>query len=50
MRKGQRKFLTQTSEGGKRVPTLLVLARELYRFLISYDNKSKDCLKVVRSY
>ena len=30
--KGQRKLLTQTSEGGQRVPPLIVLARELYTF------------------
>ena len=30
--KGQRKLLTHTSEGGRRVPPSLVLARELYTF------------------
>ena len=30
VKKGQRKLLTQTSEGGWRVPPLPVLARELY--------------------
>ena len=48
MKKGQRKLLTQTSEGGWRVPQSLVLARELYTFLIGYYNKSKECLKVAK--
>ena len=30
------------------MPPLLVLASELYTFLISYYNKSKECLKVVK--
>ena len=46
-KKGQRKLLTQTSEAGRECP-LLVLARELYIFLISYYNKSKESLKVVK--
>ena len=44
----QRKLLTQTSEGGQRVPHSLVLARELYIFSIGYNNKSKGWLKVVK--
>ena len=32
VKKGQRKLLTETSEGGQRVYPLLVLARELYSF------------------
>ena len=47
-KKGERKLLTQTSEGGWRAAPSLVLARELYTFLISYYNKSKECLKVVK--
>ena len=34
--------------GEQRVPPLLVLARELYTFLIGYCRKSKECLKVVK--
>ena len=30
------------------MPPLLVLARELYTFLIGYYNISKECLKVVK--
>ena len=45
--KKDRKLLTQTSEGVWRVSPSLVLARELYTFLIVYYNKSKECLKVV---
>ena len=33
--KGQRKLLTRTSEGGRRVPTSLVFAKELYTLLIA---------------
>ena len=32
-KKGQRKLLTQTSEGGQRLSHSLVLSRELYAFL-----------------
>jgi len=39
-KKGQRKLLTESAP--------LVLARELYTLLISYYNKSKECLKVVK--
>ena len=35
------------SEGGPRMPPLLVLTIELYTFLVSYYNKSKQCLNVV---
>ena len=41
-------LLTWTSEGGQGVPSLLVLERELYTFLIGYYNKSKECLKVLK--
>ena len=47
-KKGKRELLTWTSEGGQRVPPSLVLVRELYNFLISYYNKAKECLKVVK--
>ena len=47
-KKGQRKLLTQTSEGGWRVHPSLVLARESYTFLIGYYNKPKEWLKVVK--
>ena len=30
------------------MPPLLVLVRELYTVVISYYNKSKECLKVVK--
>ena len=30
------------------MPPLLVSERELYTFLISYYNKSKECVKVVK--
>ena len=40
--------MKQTSRGGRRVPPILVLAKELYTFLISYYDKSKECLKVVK--
>ena len=43
-----KELLTETSEVGWRVPPLLVLARELYTFLISYYSKSEECLKVVK--
>ena len=46
--KGQRELLTQTSEGGHRVPPSIVLAKKLYTFLIGYYNKSKECLRVVK--
>ena len=45
---GQRKLVTLTSEVGQRVPPSLVLARELYPFLISYYSKSKEYLEVVK--
>ena len=48
MKKGQRKLLTQTSEGGWRVPPLLVLARELYTFQLVINNKPKECFKAVK--
>ena len=44
VKKGQRKLLTQTSEEGQRVPTSLVLARELYTFLIGHYSKSRSSL------
>ena len=45
-----RSFITvkRDRERGHRVPPSLVLARELYTFLIGYYNKSKECLKVVK--
>ena len=47
-KKGQRKLLTQTSEGGWKVSPSLVLARELYTFKIDYYSKSEECIKVLR--
>ena len=44
VKKGQRKLLTQTSEGGWRVPHLLVLEKGVIYFF----NKSKECFKVVK--
>ena len=41
-------LLTQTSEGGWRVPPSLILEKELDTFSIGYYNKSKECLKVVK--
>ena len=43
---GQRKLLTQTSEGGWRVPPSLVLARELYTFklVITINQKNVSSL------
>ena len=46
--KGQKKLLTQTSEGEQRVPPSLVLARGLYAVSIGYYSKSKEFLKVVK--
>ena len=45
-----RSFITvkRDRERGQRVPPSLVLARELYTFLIGYYNKSKECLNVVK--
>ena len=48
MKKRQRKFLTQTLEGGWRVPPPPVLAMELDTFSIAYYSKSKESLKVVK--
>ena len=48
MKKGQRKLLTQTSEGGWTAPPLLALESELYTFQLVINNKSKECLKVVK--
>jgi len=47
-KKGQRKLLTQISEGGWRMPPSLALAKGVIYFLTSYYNKSKECLKVVK--
>ena len=44
--KGQRKLLTQTSEGGQRVPPSLVLARGLDTFLLIIA--IKEFLKFVK--
>ena len=46
--KGQRKLLTQTSEGGQRVPPLISVSKGVMYFLISYYNKSKESLKFVK--
>ena len=48
VRKGQRKPLTQTSEGGWRLPPLLVLTREVYTLPVSCYSTSKECLKAVK--
>ena len=42
-KKGQRKLLTQTSEGGQRMLPLTSLSK-----VIDYYSKSKECLKVVK--
>ena len=50
VKNGQRKLLTQTSEGGRRVPLSLVLARELYTSLVITVNqkKSQSCKDLTR--
>ena len=45
---GQRKRLTQTSEGRRKVPHSLVFSKQIIYFLISYYSKSKECLKFVK--
>ena len=48
VRKGTDKASDIDIRGGWRAPPSLVLARELYTFLISHYNTSNECLKVVK--
>ena len=43
-------FWHRHKKGARELPPLLVLAKELYTFLIGYYNKSKECLKVVKIF
>ena len=48
VRKGTEKASDIDIRGGWRAPPSLVLARELYTFLINHYNTSNECLKVVK--
>ena len=48
MKKGQRKLLTYTSEGGMERAPLASVSKGVIYFLIGYYSRSKECLKVVK--
>ena len=48
-KKKWKKFLAQTSEGGRRVPTPTILSRALGTSQLMAENREKEYLKVVRA-